>query len=158
MRFSLQWSHARTLTECDRWKLGQLRPGSTIRFQPVSYEQARELYLAQEKFFLEFQGSIKSPISFPQPLPSFQMTDGNINPRLHQTSPEPSSRPPVVFRQAGDSAILVEFGDMMLDFAIRARIHAFEAEVRRRAVPGVWFLAPCIRSTMVSSSFGLWVS
>ncbi|OJT05231.1 hypothetical protein TRAPUB_3969 [Trametes pubescens] len=37
----------------------------------------------------------------------------------------------------------------MLDFAIRARIHAFETEVRNRAIPGVWFLAPCIRSTMV---------
>lgn len=38
---------------------------------------------------------------------------------------------------------------MTLDFAIRARIHAFETEVRKRAISGVWFLAPCIRSTMV---------
>lgn len=45
---------------------------------------------------------------------------------------------------------MVEFGTMTLDFAIRARIHAFETEVRKRAIPGVWFLAPCIRSTMVS--------
>ncbi len=45
---------------------------------------------------------------------------------------------------------MIEFGAMTLDFAIRARIHAFETEVRNRAIPGVWFLAPCIRSTMVS--------
>ncbi|KAI0794783.1 biotin carboxylase C-terminal domain-containing protein [Fomes fomentarius] len=53
----------------------------------------------------------------------------------------------------GDSAILVEFGKMQLDFAVQVRIHAFEAEVRRRVIPGIWFLAPCIRSTMVHFNF-----
>ncbi len=50
----------------------------------------------------------------------------------------------------GDSAILVEFGKMQLDFAVQVQIHAFEAEVRRRVIHGIWFLAPSIRSTMVS--------
>ena len=51
--------------------------------------------------------------------------------------------------QAGDSAILVEFGDWVLDFELRARVHAFEQELSRMQIPGVWAMAPCIRSTMV---------
>ncbi|PSR81273.1 hypothetical protein PHLCEN_2v6433 [Hermanssonia centrifuga] len=65
-----------------------------------------------------------------------------------------SKRPKVVFRErsfhkAGDSAILVEYGDLILDFELRARIHAFETELQRRDVPGIWTTSPCIRSTMV---------
>ncbi|KAI1787216.1 allophanate hydrolase subunit 2-domain-containing protein, partial [Ganoderma leucocontextum] len=139
-----------TVASAELWKLGQLRAGSTIRFQRVSYEQARDLYRAQEGFFRELRVSIEFPSSFPPSLPPFQTTDSDIDPRLHETPLELTPRrSPVVFRQAGDSAILVEFGDMELDFAIRARIHAFETEVRKRALPRVWFLAPCIRSTMV---------
>ena len=82
--------------------------------------------------------------------------DTDIDPRLHVVPPDDvSKRPGVVFRQAGDSAILVEFGEMALDFAIRARIHAFETEVKQRGVPGIWSLAPCIRSTMVRLSVSL---
>lgn len=58
----------------------------------------------------------------------------------------------MTFRQASDSAILVEFGEMTLDLTVRARIHAFETEIKARGIPGIWALAPCIRSTMVSST------
>ena len=137
------------LTGCtyyDRWKLGQLRAGSTIRFQRVTFDEARDLYRAQENFFRGLQVSIEFSSPFPPSLPLFQTSDGHVDPRLHETPPALSRRSSVVFRQAGDSAILAEFGDMELDFAIRARIHAFEKEVRKCATPGVWFLAPCIRS------------
>ncbi|KAM5536440.1 hypothetical protein V8D89_009876 [Ganoderma adspersum] len=133
----------------DRWKLGQLRAGSTIQFQRVSFEEARDLYQAQERFFRGLQVSIEFSSPLPPSLPPFETTDDHIDPRLHEIPHALSTPSSVVFRQAGDSAILVEFGDMELDFAIRARIHAFESEVRKRAIPGVWFLAPCIRSTMV---------
>ena len=145
--------HLGELTDCtyhDRWKLGQLRAGSTIRFQRVTFKEAQDLYRAQENFFRGLQVSIEFSSSFPPSLPLFQTSDGHIDPRLHETPPSLPRRSSVVFRQAGDSAILVEFGDMELDFVIRAQIHAFETEVRKRATPGVWFLAPCIRSTMVS--------
>lgn len=52
--------------------------------------------------------------------------------------------------QAGDSAILVEYGPMNLDFALRARIHAFESGVCKKNVTGIRAFSPCIRSTMVS--------
>ncbi|KAL0947898.1 hypothetical protein HGRIS_010533 [Hohenbuehelia grisea] len=59
----------------------------------------------------------------------------------------------VTFRQAGDSAILVEFGPMALDFKVRALVHAFEQAVAGEdgdapRVDGVVRMSPCIRSTM----------
>lgn len=51
--------------------------------------------------------------------------------------------------QAGDSALLVEYGECILDFSLRARVHALEQAVRRFEVPGIWAMSPCIRSTMV---------
>ena len=56
---------------------------------------------------------------------------------------------PNALLQAGDSGILVEYGQMRLDFILRARVHALESEVRKRNIKGIWAFAPCIRSTMV---------
>lgn len=51
--------------------------------------------------------------------------------------------------QAGDSSILVEFGQMHLDLASRARIHAIELVIKQKNIPGLRLLRPCTRSTMV---------
>ncbi|KAI0765576.1 carbamoyl-phosphate synthase L chain, ATP binding domain-containing protein [Irpex lacteus] len=48
-----------------------------------------------------------------------------------------------------DAAILVEYGEPLLDLHIRARVHAFEDALRNLNIPGLWALSPCIRSTMV---------
>ncbi len=126
-----------------------MRAGNTVQFKRISHGQAMSLYQDQEHLLK----TLADPPStgLPSPPAPANLEDLNLDPRLHTIPPDPlSKRPGVVFRQAGDSAILVEFGDMVLDFAIRARIHAFETEVRKRGIPGLWSLAPCIRSTMVS--------
>jgi hypothetical protein len=63
--------------------------------------------------------------------------------------------PPFHYYQAGDSAILVEYGEMTLDFTLRARIHAFETILKQRNIAGILAFCPCVRSTMVifSSAF-----
>lgn len=51
--------------------------------------------------------------------------------------------------QAGDSAILIEYGPMCLDLTMRARIHAFELTVKKQNIGAIKKFCPCIRSTMV---------
>ncbi|KAI0820844.1 urea carboxylase [Trametes gibbosa] len=125
-----------TVASADMWKLGQLRAGSTVQFRRISHEQAVELLRTQNtltKTLAEYNASL-APWMAPE------LDDFTTDPRLHVIAADAThGRPSVVFRQAGDSAILVEFGEMTLDFAIRARIHAFETEVRRRKLPGVHF-------------------
>lgn len=131
-----------------RWKLGQLRPGNTVQFKRISFEQAMEL----EALTIEYLDQVSLPNSPYQqispPLFATPFADQSEDPKLHVV-PAKGARPRVIFRQAGDSAILVEYGELLLDFHQRARIHAFESELRKRELRGVWTMSPCIRSTLV---------
>ncbi|KAG2155228.1 allophanate hydrolase subunit 2-domain-containing protein [Suillus bovinus] len=135
-----------TVATGERWKLGQLSPGSTVTFRKISWQDAQACMRAQLKWIEAVQAVVAGC------QPDMDFADGALESRelsgiLHRNLPG-SLRPVVTFRQAGDSAILVEYGDMHLDFVLRARIHALESEVRKRKIKGMWTFAPCIRSTM----------
>ncbi|KAH8094908.1 allophanate hydrolase subunit 2-domain-containing protein [Cristinia sonorae] len=138
-----------TLATADQWKLGQLRPGDVIQFQRISIDDALDLRDWTERWLDTIlalaSGFNASPINLLAFSPKGQFVK---DPKLH-VIPATSTRPKVVFRQAGDSGILVEYGEMTLDLLVRARIQAFENAVRDMGVPGIVELAPCIRSTMV---------
>ncbi|HVE23627.1 MAG TPA: 5-oxoprolinase/urea amidolyase family protein [Acidocella sp.] len=55
----------------------------------------------------------------------------------------------VVIRQAGDEDILIEFGEMMLDFELRLRAQALRDALAREAIPGIVDLTPGIRSLQI---------
>jgi urea carboxylase len=55
-------------------------------------------------------------------------------------------RPSVVVRQDGDANLLVEYGPMILDLALRFRVHALMAWLQTQALPGIVDLTPGIRS------------
>jgi urea carboxylase len=55
----------------------------------------------------------------------------------------------VVIRQAGDEDILIEFGEMVLDFELRLRVQALWDALAREAIPGVIDLTPGIRSLQI---------
>ena len=48
----------------------------------------------------------------------------------------------IVIRQAGDANILIEFGDMVLDFELRLRVQALRDALAREAIPGIIDLTP----------------
>ncbi len=58
-------------------------------------------------------------------------------------------RPAVAYRQAGDGYILMEYGDNVLDLALRLRIHLLMQSLRQEAIPGVAELAPGVRSLQI---------
>ena len=55
----------------------------------------------------------------------------------------------VVYRRAGDSCVLVEYGPNVLDLALRFRVHALMNAVEAAGAPGIAELAPGIRSLQV---------
>ncbi|KJA16224.1 hypothetical protein HYPSUDRAFT_147969 [Hypholoma sublateritium FD-334 SS-4] len=139
-------------------KLGQLTPGSTVEFRRISWEES----LRRSSQFDAWLESVSdfAALSTPQPLigPGFMdvtHTDTSQTPVLHRRSSISQNDTSVCFRQAGDSAILVEFGPMKLDVFVRARIHAFQVNVQAKSVPGIGVLCPCIRSILASLSLGL---
>ncbi|KUN77102.1 5-oxoprolinase/urea amidolyase family protein [Streptomyces griseoruber] len=100
-----------TVLSSERWKLGQLRPGDTVRFTPV-----------------DVHGTARPAI-----------VDGGILARDGD----------VTFRRSGDDNLLVEFGPMQLDLALRMRVHALMEAVGAAALPGVGDLTPGIRSLQI---------
>ncbi|MFE2581991.1 5-oxoprolinase/urea amidolyase family protein [Streptomyces sp. NPDC059378] len=100
-----------TVLSGERWKLGQLRPGDTVRFVPVDVD-----------------GS-----------PRAEITDGGILARDGD----------VTYRRSGDDNLLVEFGPMQLDLALRMRVHALMEAVAQAGPDGIVDLTPGIRSLQI---------
>ncbi|MGW7242233.1 5-oxoprolinase/urea amidolyase family protein [Streptomyces sp. NPDC054804] len=102
-----------TVLSGERWKLGQLRPGDTVRFAPVDVTGA------------------------PRP----EILDGGVLARDGD----------VTYRRSGDDNLLVEFGPMQLDLALRMRVHALMEAVTAADLPGVTDLTPGIRSLQIQT-------
>ncbi|KAJ4497751.1 urea carboxylase [Lentinula lateritia] len=139
-----------TVASCNMWILGQLSPGDTIKFIPVTWDSAKQLSNILESWITNIENSRSNNYDCP-PMPlAGSLMEHDVqyfNPKLLTIYPT-SQNPEVVFRQAGDSTILVEYGPMHLDLSMRACIHAFELEVLKQGVTGIDKFSPCIRSTM----------
>ncbi|MBZ5739345.1 urea carboxylase [Nocardioides mangrovi] len=114
-----------TVVSGDRWKLGQLRPGDTVSFVPVRATAAA------------------SPRALD--LPSYPPGGDGDDGVLLRLDGEPA----VTYRRSGDDNVLVEYGEIVLDLGLRARVHALHTAVSEADLAGVIDLTPGIRSLQV---------
>lgn len=131
-----------TIVGAELWKIGQLRPGDRIRFKLVTEPEARLADAALERF-------IAAPA--PRNQPPAITTETHEVPKaaaLNSWAATPAS-PEVVYRPAGDSYLLIEYGEMVLDLVLRFRVHALMQGLVTEAVPGILDLTPGIRSLQV---------
>ncbi|OCH84481.1 urea carboxylase [Obba rivulosa] len=144
-----------TIASADLWKVGQMRPGCTVQFKRIPFDGAMRLEAQLQEYFQAVAGVFEPSFAdiLAHKLTSWawlHLEDTPAGPKLYVSSQlHNNARPKLVCRQAGDGAILVEYGEPQLDLAVRARVHALETGMRKRNVPGIWSLAPCIRSVMV---------
>ena len=54
-----------------------------------------------------------------------------------------------MYRRSGDAAVLVEYGPLQLDIALRMRVHALQTWLERQRLHGILDLTPGIRSLQV---------
>jgi urea carboxylase len=116
-----------TVTTSDRWKLGQLRPGDTVRFLPVAEAEADRLRA--------------NPVATPVPLVNAQDDTAT----LAAIDPD-GDRPAVAYRRAGDDAILLEYGPMHLDLGLRMRVGALMDALAAANPKGLIDTTPGVRS------------
>ncbi|MEM6160294.1 urea carboxylase [Erwinia sp. P6884] len=133
-----------TIAKAELWKVGQVKPGDRIYFHPVSFDEALALENA-----LETRVSTLRPAAAPAfAIPSLAETaDGSaaILAALNATETTPAA----VYRQAGDNYILLEYGDNVLDLALRLRVHLLMIALRETGQPGIEELSPGVRSLQI---------
>lgn len=139
------------VASAEMWKLGQVRPGDTIKLRPITVQQAFEL-----------DAQLLRAINDLTPLPSLERTedegfsnmhDGIVLGTIHHNEQR------IVIRQAGDSAVLLDFGDAR-EFRLRQsfEILAFMQQHQRykQAIPGVEELTPGVCTLHIRYLFGTW--
>lgn len=130
-----------TIAKAELWKVGQVKPGDTIRFVPITNATAEALVVAQDQAIETLQPLClvdwETPVLAPR--------DG-LSATLLAHLPATEARPEVSYRQAGDQYILMEYGPNVLDLAVRLRIHALMEAIRAQQPAGLLELAPGVRS------------
>ncbi|MED5460411.1 MAG: 5-oxoprolinase/urea amidolyase family protein, partial [Pseudomonadota bacterium] len=126
-----------TVVRAERWKLGQLTAGDKVRFVPVTLTTARALEARQ-----------LTQLASLAPIPNVALTTERASPILRDV-PASEAGERVVYRRAGDDFLLIEFGPMELDIALRFRVHAWMLWLREHPLTGLRELTPGIRSLQV---------
>ena len=125
------------VVEAELWKIGQLRPGDRIRFVPISPEDSTRRRALQDAQLTQIDKSSTR-------LPSLvAVAPANA---VLETRAATIENPQVVYRQAGDDNLLVEYGPVVLDLDLRFRVHALMTWLQNQNVRGIIDLTPGIRS------------
>tara|TARA_R110002096_G_scaffold159011_4_gene324600 strand:+ start:2317 stop:5898 length:3582 start_codon:yes stop_codon:yes gene_type:complete len=120
------------IIRADLWKMGQMKPGDSIRFVSVSNEDAESILLSQEEGIRETT-----------------VRDASVSSRRTPPILDAIDERGVIFRQSGDGVILVEFGDLVLDLDLRFRVQALHDAIQAAPFNGLLELVPGIRSLQV---------
>ncbi|WP_342620808.1 urea carboxylase [Rhodoferax sp. GW822-FHT02A01] len=134
-----------TVVRAELWKLGQLSPGNTVRFRPVSLDMANALALAQDALL----AGRATPLTPTQQTGALALPDAAVLLR-HKASDDAEE---VMFRRSGDCNVLIEFGALTLDLTLRFHVHALMTRLqdlcRSGALAGIVDMTPGIRSLQV---------
>ena len=130
-----------TIAKAELWKIGQLKADDTLRFYPMSIEQANALEIAQKQRIEDFSQAPQSINSQDQAVVEAQS--------ILAVKAATDQAPKAVYRQAGDSYILLEYGENVLDLALRLRVHRLMQLIGEAKPAGILELSPGVRSLQI---------
>jgi len=133
-----------TIAKAELWKVGQVKPGDRIRFHAITFEHARSLEIAQQVAVTNLCAVATLPEVHPSILPETTSSAAILAER-----PAQGNIPAVVWRQAGDNYVLIEYGENVMDLALRLRVHLLMEAIRGLKEPGIAELSPGVRSLQV---------
>jgi len=136
-----------TVVQAELWKLGQLAPGNSVRFVPLTLEAALALTAAQDA---ALAGQAKPAAAARLPA-AWAAADAAILYREEGAAGRDAAA--MVVRRSGDCNVLVEIGELKLDLRLRFLVHALMTRLQgwrdSGRLPGVIDLTPGIRSLQV---------
>lgn len=134
------------IVQAELWKTGQLKPGDSVRFYPLTQEQALLLEKQQDQMIQAADSSIHAA-------PDLSALSAKPDtPVLHRIAAS-NGQMQVIYRQSGDKYLLIEYGEPVLDIALHLRVHTLMAwlqqVVETEALPGILDMTPGIRSLQI---------
>ncbi|MFA4913598.1 MAG: urea carboxylase, partial [Burkholderiaceae bacterium] len=157
-----------TIVRAELWKVGQVKPGDKIRFKRLSYDAAVALEsridhaihtLSAAPALIE-QGAAAAALA-PEPAADAAATAGAAPASAAASAATAASAtilaqttarqdyPGLTCRQAGDGYLMLEYGENILDLALRLRIHVLMQAINDAAIAGVLELSPGVRSLQI---------
>ncbi|MCA1921103.1 5-oxoprolinase/urea amidolyase family protein, partial [Buttiauxella noackiae] len=133
-----------TIAKAELWKVGQVKPGDRIRFHAITFEHAQSLEIAQDVAVT----NLLHVLTLPDLHPSITPTTTSSAAILAELAAQ-GDLPAVVYRQAGDNYVLIEYGDNVLDLALRLRIYLLMKAIKQSGMSGIEELSPGVRSLQV---------
>lgn len=131
----------------DQWKLGQLKPGDRVRFTPARRPNDEAPSETQSTLpGPERAQASAAPPRNDQPISGPYPEEVWGSPILAVGEPGPTQ---AVYRRQGDDNILVEFGPIALDIAVRLRVHLMAQAVADEKLEALIDVTPGIRSLQV---------
>jgi urea carboxylase len=140
------------VARADLWRLGQLRVGDRVTLAPVEPEAAALLHAAGEAVV---EGRRAAVAVAPVAVAQRSATPGAAARRSATPRPALDGQPhdgghgPISFRRAGECAVLVEFGEPVLDLRSRVRAHALDQALAVECLLGVLDVTAGVRSLHV---------
>jgi len=128
------------IAEAELWKMGQLKPGDTVRFRRMPLAEANAREVEQDR---ELEVLLDLPDT------KRQVFDPAHEDAVQYRLPEEPGRVAVCYRRASDKYLLVEYGPLVLDLALRFRVHALMEWLEAKHIPGIIDLTPGIRSLQI---------
>lgn len=129
-----------TVITADFWMIGQLAAGDKVQFIPVTQESAVAA-------LSEFDPSLERRVEQTSLENETQIVSSKA--RKHFIQKHELGDTALVFRQSGDSYLLVEYGDHVLDIELRFKVHQLMLSLNQAPFSGIIELTPGIRSLQV---------
>jgi urea carboxylase len=130
-----------TVAQAELWKMGQLRPGDKVRFIRLTPKEAARRLAKQDAEIAALK---------PVAPPAVRHAKWGVDDCIVSIRDSAGERPSVAYRRAGDAYLLVEYGPIILDFALRFRVHALMQAVAQaietKGLSGIIDQTPGIRS------------
>lgn len=144
---------AAVVVEAEMWKIGQVKPGDLIKFVPIAFEEAIALKEWQDKVLDSVVDSFvdEKPLATVAEKLGLTETLATSDPVIyHQVAT--ASSPKVIYRQAGDRYILVEYGENIMDLNLSYRVFKLTEAVFGHNTKGVVEMSPGVRSVLIEFS------
>jgi urea carboxylase len=132
--------------EADRWKIGQLRPGDSVRLVPVAASVADALMTARRAWLASL--SQGRPVAESPPV---AVDASDREPGVLHAAPGAFTTPAFTITRSGDRHLLVQAGSLELDLTVRMWIHLLANSLRGLRIRGVVEIVEGVRSVLVAA-------